>query len=159
MLTIPTGSVTDANGAGLDGAFTNHSGTATGQAFPSGHGTGVDSNTDFKFLFDELPGAIVQAGIVSSTDFTKIRDQTLEGPTILTGNLLPFSPYADVDGSALIISTEVTLGAQCASLVRCRAARRPHRQSRRRCQARLPPRLHRRRQVFRKRKVLRRSRV
>ena len=109
MLTIPTGSVTDSLGADLDGAFINHSSTATGQSFPSGNSNGVDSNSDFNFLFDVLPGAVTQAPIVSSTDFTKIRDQTLEGPTVTTGNLLPFSPYADVNGSSLIISTQVTL--------------------------------------------------
>ena len=56
-----------------------------------------------------FPGPVAQAGIVSSTDLTIVRDQTLEGPTIPTGNFLPFSPYADVDGSSLIISTQVTL--------------------------------------------------
>ena len=61
-----TGAVTDANGAGISGNWTNGSST-----FPSGNGlAGSGASSDFNFLFNALPGNATRSGaVIGSSDY------------------------------------------------------------------------------------------
>ncbi len=91
------GAVTDANGAGISGAWTN--GTS---AFPSGSGlAGSGMSSDFNFLFNVLPGDVGRNGnSVNSTDYLDVLAKVNQNTS--SGN---YSPYFDVMGTGAINTT------------------------------------------------------
>jgi hypothetical protein len=85
--------VTDANGAGISGAFTTSS-----SAFPSGNGL---AGSTFNFFFNVLPGDGNQAAIVNSTDAAEAK--ALNNSREITAS---YNPYLDFNGAGLINSTD-----------------------------------------------------
>ena len=93
-----TNAVTDTNGAGLSGNWTNGA-----SAFPSGNGlAGTTSSSDFNFLFNALPGDALRGGtVVNSTDYLDVRAKN--NTTYTSTN---YNPYYDVTGAGIINSTD-----------------------------------------------------
>jgi hypothetical protein len=81
--------VTDANGAGISGAFTTGS-----SSFPSGNGL---AGSTFDFFFNVLPGDGNQDGVVNLVD-------TAEAKALMNNRegRAGYNPYFDYDGAGLI---------------------------------------------------------
>ena len=90
--------VTDANGAGISGNWTNGSST-----FPSGNGlAGSGMSSDFNFLFNVLPGDAARNGSsVNASDYLDVKamvNQNTSGSN--------YTPYFDVLGSGAINASD-----------------------------------------------------
>jgi hypothetical protein len=110
MLALPDSAVIDAQGAPLDGAFTNSTSTRTGgasttsgQNLPSG--TGLSGSADahgfagFEFQFNVLPGDANQDYGVNAGDVAQIR----------VGLAGDYSIYSDIDGDGANAARDVAL--------------------------------------------------
>jgi hypothetical protein len=90
--------VTDANGAGISGAFTTSS-----SSFPSGNGL---AGSTFDFFFNVLPGDGKRVGMVNSADAAVPR-ATLNDQDTTSG----YSPYFDYSAAGLINSVDAATAA------------------------------------------------
>ena len=88
--------VTDANGAGIAGSWTNSSST-----FPSGGGL---AGSQFNFQIDVLPGDTNQNGTVNSQDTAKTSLLANDKTTGATS--ASYSPFVDVNGNGTINSQD-----------------------------------------------------
>ncbi len=97
FLSTGSGAVTDTNGAGLSGNWTN--GTSS---FPSGNGlAGTGTSGDFNFLFNALPGDAARNGqSVNSTDYLDVIAKVNQSTS--SSN---YTPYYDVLGTGTINTT------------------------------------------------------
>ena len=93
LLEIPSAAVTNSLGLGLDGEFTNATGSSAGGSFPSGDGA---AGGDFSFRFNVLPGDVDGNGAVTGADGNIVRGLLLQNTESAA-----YSPLADLnaDGS------------------------------------------------------------
>jgi hypothetical protein len=105
LLRLDDALVSDVNGNGLDGEWTNPPvGNPGGSdSFPSGDGS---AGGDFAFRLNVLPGDVNRSGgVISGTDVTQTRNAQGSPPG---GDGSLYTIFKDVNGSASITGTDVT---------------------------------------------------
>ena len=84
--------VTDANGAGISGSWTNGS-----SSFPSGSGL---AGSQFNYLFDVLPGDVNQNGTVNAQD--NAQETALVNDKTTGSTSASYSPFVDINANGTI---------------------------------------------------------
>lgn len=95
------GVTASAGGALLDGEWVN-----ADSEFPSGNGS---AGGDFRFQFNALPGDTNRDGRVTAFDTLDARARQFAATTTTGSATRGYNPFADVDGSGRILSTDFAL--------------------------------------------------